>query len=243
MRRPARGQGQPAHGRVERFEQPGGGRNLGARQAVEQCGFSGIGIAHQRHHRIRHALARAAVKLAPALDRRQVLLEDDDAVGDEAAVDFELAFARAADEAETAALPLQVGPGTHQPRALVFERRQLDLQPPFMGAGALAENLQDQPGAVDHLAFPGLLQIALLHRRNRGVDHRHADVLVRDDAAEILTVPEGNSVEEFQDDTRAISAWTMSSEIASARPIASSSRASGERDDAPARAAARFRTG
>src|ERR1700691_3569663 len=111
------------------------------------------------------------MKLAPALDRRQILLEIDDAVGDETAVDLELAFARAADEAEAAALPLEVGPGTHQPRALIIERRQFDLQPPFMGAGARAENLQDQPGAVDHLAFPGALQIALLPRRHRGVAH------------------------------------------------------------------------
>ncbi len=48
--------------------------------------------------------------------------------------------------------------------------RQFDLQPPFPRRGALAEDLQDDGGAIQNLAVPGLLQIALLHRRQMRID-------------------------------------------------------------------------
>ena len=105
-----------------------------------------------------------AVDRAGAAHAVEVALDPDDALADQAAVDLDLAFAGTAQEAEAAALAFQMGPGPHQAAALVFERGQLDLQAAFMRAGARAEDLEDQAGAVDHLGVPRRLEIALLHR-------------------------------------------------------------------------------
>ena len=47
---------------------------------------------------------------------------------------------------------------------------KLHLQPPFGGRRAFAEDLEDQPGPVDHLARELFLQRALLNRGERAVD-------------------------------------------------------------------------
>ncbi len=126
----------------------------------------------------------------------ELALQQRDAVGDEAAVDFELAFARAAEKAEAAALALEMGPGPHQPRALIGQRRQLDLQAALMRARPRAENFEDQAGAVDDLAFPGALEIALLHRADRGIDDDDGDRLELGDRLRpgVSTAPVPSSV-------------------------------------------------
>ena len=48
---------------------------------------------------------------------------------------------------------------------------QFDLQRALSRRGAAAEDFQNEPGAVEHLGVPGLLQIALLDRRERAIHH------------------------------------------------------------------------
>src|SRR5690606_6849903 len=116
----------------------------------------------------------------------QLGLDPGDALADQTAVDFQLAFTGTAEETETAALALQVGPRPHQARALVIQMRQFDLQAAFPGAGAGAEYLEDQPGAVDYLGLQRTLQVALLHRRDGRIDDDHIDRVSGDVSRQLL---------------------------------------------------------
>src|SRR5579872_2334729 len=53
-----------------------------------------------------------------------------------------------------------------------------------MGAGACAEDFENEPRAIDDLSLPAPLQIALLHRRQRAIDDDEADLLLVDRRAE-----------------------------------------------------------
>ncbi len=155
-------------------------------QTVEQGRLAGVGIADQRHHRIGYLGPRRAVQLAGLDDLVQLPAQPHQLVVDGPPVGLDLGLAGAADEAEPAALALKVGPGAHQPGALVAERRHLDLQHALAGAGAVAEDLEDQPGAVEDLDLPGLFEIALLHRRDRPVDQHQLDLVLREDLGQLL---------------------------------------------------------
>ena len=99
----------------------------------------------------------------PALQLLQALLQ-------QAAVGFQLGFARAAQADRAAALALQVGPAADQARGHVLQLGQLDLQLAFVAAGALGEDFQNQQRAVVDRQADGALQIALLHRAQRLVE-------------------------------------------------------------------------
>src|SRR4051812_42554662 len=57
-----------------------------------------------------------------------------------------------------------------------------------MRARALAENFEDQAGAVDHLGLPAPFEIALLHWAERRIDDNEADLVFVDDAAQRLDI-------------------------------------------------------
>jgi len=118
--------------------------------------------------------------------RVEVALQPGNALTDQPPVDFELAFAWAAEKAKPAALAFQMGPGAHQTGSLIGQRRQFDLQSAFMGAGPRAENLEDEPRPVDDLRLPAPFEIALLHRAQRGIDDDERDVVFGDQLAEVF---------------------------------------------------------
>ena len=158
------------HGRIERGEEQVFRHDVSAGQVVEQRGFAGIGIADQGDHRPGCLAAPLTVQPARAFDLFELAAQPRHAVADQAAVGFDLGFARPAKEAVAAALALKVGPAAHQPPGLIVEMGEFDLESAFGGRRALAEDFEDQSGAVDHLALELFLEIALLNRGQRAID-------------------------------------------------------------------------
>ena len=229
-RRPGR-QPQPAHGRVERGEQLVARRHLGAGQRVEQGRFAGVGVADQRDHRERHPPPRGAVQAAGAPHLLQLLLQPHDAVADQPAVGLDLRLAGAAEEAEAAALPLQVGPGPHQAGALVVQMRQFDLQRAFPGArrarrrcpgsarcGRSPCSSRRVPGCAAAPGDSAASTIATVDARAR-----------RSRRPSVATWPSPSSVAGRRTRSGRIAVCTTTRPIEAASPTASASRASAAR--------------
>ena len=53
-------------------------------------------------------------------------------------------------------------PHASQSRQKILQLRELDLQPALAAAGALRENVENQLGAIEHLAREQILQVASL---------------------------------------------------------------------------------
>ena len=66
------------------------------------------------------------------------------AIADQPPVRLDLRFARTAEEAEAATLPLKVGPGANQAACLIIQMGQFDLQPALSSRRPLPEDFQDQ---------------------------------------------------------------------------------------------------
>jgi hypothetical protein len=57
-----------------------------------------------------------------------------------------------------------------------------------MRARALAEDLENEAGTVDHLGLPAPFEVALLHRAERRIDDHQPDVVFGDQVAEDLDI-------------------------------------------------------
>jgi len=129
------------------------------------------------------------VQRSCSLDPVEFAFKPRNPLADQPAVDFELALAGPAEKAKTAALALKMSPRPDQPRALVGERGQLDLQAAFMGTRPRAKNFEDQAGPVNDLRLPAPFQITLLHRAQDAIDDNQIDAVITNQFAEAFEGP------------------------------------------------------
>ena len=170
---------QRTHGGIERGEELVGHQHLAPREGAHQGGLAGIGVAHQRY--ARQALARLAalVRLPPRalclplhVHRGNLDFQLGDAVADFLFIQrkLRLAGATAAGAAALPALRARQFRSLTQSRCHVTEPRDLHLRARRTRAGVTVEYLQDDHGAVHHLAADFDFEITRLRRRYLVVD-------------------------------------------------------------------------
>ena len=154
---------QRAHGGVERREQLVLDQHLAAGQRTHQRGFSGVGVADQRHPQL--VAPGGAALVAIALHRIQLLLQFRQPVAYLAAVQVERGFA-----GTWPLLPSAAGRGLAHPGCHVFQPRHLHLKLGFPGVCVAVEYLDDDAGAVQHLGAGRAFQVAYLAWRQLVID-------------------------------------------------------------------------
>ena len=167
-----------AHGGVERGEELVGDQHLAAGERAHQGGLAGIGVADQRH--AGEALAPLAARtlgLAFGLHRDDLQLQLGDAIADLAAIELGVRLAGAATAHAAALPPLRPGElgGLAQARRHVAQASDLHLRPGRARACVAVEDLEDDHGAVHHLAAGLQLEIARLRGRDLVVDQQRLD--------------------------------------------------------------------
>ena len=185
------GQTQAPRRRIEGGEQFILGQRGGPGEGVEQSRFAGIGVADDRGQRPEVALAARALGGALTADDLEFPGNAADAVLHPAAVGFQLRFAVTA-HADAALLPGQVTPKTGEPRQQMLELGQLDLQLAFAGSGALGEDIEDERGPVEHLAFEDSFQVAALGRGKLIVENDGVNLMVAAESGELSRLAAAN---------------------------------------------------
>ena len=162
---------------IERCEKQVFCHHVCASQPVEQSRLSGICVTDKRDDGPRRALAAFAVKPTSTAHLLELALEPRHSVADQAAIGFDLCFARTTEEAETTTLPFKVRPASDEATCLIIEMGKFHLQSPFGGRGSLAKDLEDQAGTVDDLCLQRLFKVALLNRTEARIEHDKARLL------------------------------------------------------------------
>ena len=171
---PARQTDLPA-GRVERGEQHVGDVDVRIGHGVEQRALAGVGVADEGHGGDLAMVAATRGGGAVAADVVEIGADLLDPFADEPTVGLELALAGPS-RADPATRARQVRPHPRQPRQVVLQRGELDLEPALLGPRVAGEDVDDQRGAIEHLAVEELLEAALLVRLELVVDDEHVEV-------------------------------------------------------------------
>ncbi len=159
-----------AGGRVQRREKLVFNQDFRPGERPEDGGFPDVGVADDRAVRHGVALPRLALGGALLADGFKLFAKLLDAPPEQPPVGFDLGFALAAGGGAAAVLAGEVGPGAGQARQRILRTSQLHLQHGFTGLRAFRENIEDHLLAVDHAGFGEPLPVALLGRRQRGVE-------------------------------------------------------------------------
>ena len=165
-----------AHRRVEGREQRVLDEHAGPRDAVEQARLAGVGVAGDRDARHLEAVAVGALGLARGREALDLLAQPRHAGVDAAAVELDLRLTGStASHAGAGATDLATGLAGHrltpttQARQQVLELRELDLRLALAALGVLAEDVEDDGGAVDDLHLDRVLERTTLARGELGV--------------------------------------------------------------------------
>jgi hypothetical protein len=158
--------------RVERLEEPVADGDVRAGERVQQGRLADVRVAGERDRRLLRAAPLLPAHLALATQLVQPPLEQRHAPPRQPPVGLELRLARAP-RPDAAAEPLEVLPHPPHAREVVLELRQLDLQLPLGRTRVLGEDVEDQLRPVDDARLEGVLEGALLRRRQLVVDHEH----------------------------------------------------------------------
>src|SRR3954465_14267830 len=160
-----------ASDRVERLEQAVADGDPGVGQRVEERRLAGVRVAGERNGRRLRAPPLAAPDVALTAELLESLAQLGHAAAREAPVGLELRLAGAA-RADTAAEAFEGLPHPPHSRQVVLQLRELDLELPLGAHGVLGEDVEDQLRPVDDARVQGVLERALLRRRQLVVDEQ-----------------------------------------------------------------------
>jgi hypothetical protein len=120
---------------------------------------------------------------------RKAVLDFQDTLINQSAVEFQLRFPRSPNEPEPAPLPFQMGPRPDKAATLVVKGRELYLKGPFSRTRPVPKNFNDQARPVNDFAPPGFFQVSLLNGCQGVIHYHEGDVKRLDKAANCCHIP------------------------------------------------------